>query len=442
MNALMVMIRMFIVLISSLAKEINSSYITRKGRLRHGGRGVLLRSELEHALQKENLCQNYEHADMAATAASLNERSTRAAPHPVLSRPALLSHVLKFAVRNHKDVTLMYVNGATWDTAVNYCALIWERLLLAESIRKPPPPLSGGALSIEEHSQALFNHFVCRVWARDCYKPSILGRLIAPRAVDLSGCVFLSDDDLRTLCGLPLEYLDLASCKHLTVAGMLHLRALAGSIQHLGVSWCRAMVSDASISQAVEALVLLRSLNVSWCRITNAATAAIARHLPALEALDVSGCGALADASHISQLSNLRSLKLSHCNKLISEPGMAQICTLSQLEHLHISGVARLTDRCAMQLAKLTSLRVLNVSGCCSLTPDGVGAVCVGADGVGASTLQVLDLSCCSEITDAVFTHISDLPALRSVNVASCNQLSRSAKRKFKEDHPNCDVVG
>ncbi len=53
-----------------------------------------------------------------ATTAGVAVASTA---HPVLTRPALLSHVFKFAARGLKDVKLLHVHSSWEDTAINYC---------------------------------------------------------------------------------------------------------------------------------------------------------------------------------------------------------------------------------------------------------------------------------------------------------------------------------
>jgi hypothetical protein len=96
-------------------------------------------------------------------------------PHAVLSRPALLSHVFKFAVRKHKDVMLLHVSAAWEDTAVHYSAWLWERLIRAMSMSDAPP--LDQPSSIEQHSQHAFEHYLCRAWLHVSYSPLLLTRL-------------------------------------------------------------------------------------------------------------------------------------------------------------------------------------------------------------------------------------------------------------------------
>ncbi len=64
---------------------------------------------------------------MAARAARV-DAAERGPAHDVLLRPALLSHIFKFAVRERKDVKLLHVHSAWDDTATNYCPWMWQRL--------------------------------------------------------------------------------------------------------------------------------------------------------------------------------------------------------------------------------------------------------------------------------------------------------------------------
>ncbi len=77
----------------------------------------------------------------------------RSGPHPALTRPALLSHIFKFAVREHKDVKLLHVHSAWEDTAVNYSPLLWRRLVRARGTWDATPPEA--VATVEELSRFL-----------------------------------------------------------------------------------------------------------------------------------------------------------------------------------------------------------------------------------------------------------------------------------------------
>jgi hypothetical protein len=124
-------------------------------------------------------------AHTAAAAARSDDAALSSAAHPALSKPALLSHVFKFAARKLKDVKLLHVSTAWEDTAVNFCPWMWERITAAARGVDSAPPLEGTPQpSLEQWSQHCFNHAVCRVWARGkSYTPSLLSRLVNPTSV-------------------------------------------------------------------------------------------------------------------------------------------------------------------------------------------------------------------------------------------------------------------
>jgi hypothetical protein len=185
-------------------------------------------------------------------------------PHPVLTRPAFLSHIFKFVVRKHTygkdlklldDVKLLYVHTAWEDTAVNYSPWMWQRLLPSY---EQPPPLEGTP-TVEQVSQHFFNVYVCRVWARtwSC-TPSIYSRLVAPRVVDLNQLGRISDADLVHLGKhVTITELHLRAC-HITDTGLAHISGLQ-QLQKLDLDFC-GKITDAGVQH----LAGLKNLKKFW----------------------------------------------------------------------------------------------------------------------------------------------------------------------------------
>jgi hypothetical protein len=158
-------------------------------------------------------------------------------PHPALTRPALLSHIFKFAARGDADVNLIHVHSAWEETAIRYCPWMWERLAQSAGIEAATP--LDGAPTVEEGSQHLFHHFLCHVLA-PIFMPS-LSRLENPQSLDLNRCdTQLTDGGLGHLMlsiGKGLRTLELSGCSQLTDASLQHL-AVAQKLQTLNLSSC------------------------------------------------------------------------------------------------------------------------------------------------------------------------------------------------------------
>jgi hypothetical protein len=159
--------------------------------------------------------------------------------HPALSKPALLTHVFKFAARDHKDaVKLLHVDTAWEDTATNYCPWLWERVTIAAGVERAPP--LEGSPSLEQWTQHCFACYLCRVWTSTSYAPSLFTRLVAPVLSDLRDCRNLDCAGLKTLCSVgatSLHDLDLSRCTQLRDSDMTVLRGLQ-LLRQLRISCC------------------------------------------------------------------------------------------------------------------------------------------------------------------------------------------------------------
>jgi hypothetical protein len=378
--------------------------------------------------------------------------------HPVLTRPAFLSHIFKFVVRRHKDFKLIHVHTAWEDTAVNYSPRIWSRLLRAEGVQKPPP--LEGTPTVEEVSQHFFNHFVCTVLApASNYTTSPFSRLVAPRVVNLnyldwitdSALVHLgkratitelylstcniSDAGLAYLSGLQLQKLNLKYCGAITDAGLhllLSLRGLQPPLQMLDLAWCDK-ITDAGLKQ-ISGLQQLQSLDLCGCKvITDAGLQHIAT-LQQLQALWLSSCDKITDAGllNLGGLRQLQTLGLAYCDK-ISDDGLRHISGLRQLQTLGLAYCRLITDDSLRHISGLQQLQTLNLEGCKQITDAGLQVL------GGLQQIQTLNLAYCDAITDAGLHHIAGLP-LKKFWAYGCRKITAGAKVKFKQAHPNCAV--
>jgi hypothetical protein len=369
--------------------------------------------------------------ELVGGATSVVAASSGGEPHPVLTRPAFLSHIFKFVVRKHKDVKLLYVHTAWEDTARELLAVdvgapsckIFEapaaggrtdhRRSLARLLHshEDVPPLEG-APTVEQFSQHCFNHLVCTVWARASnYAPSIFRRLVSPRVVDLSFHKEISDSALAHLSKhITITELHLRSCKHITDAGLTHISGLQ-QLQMLDLAWCD--------------------------KITDAGMLTLAT-LQQLQRLDLCGCKEITDDGlhHISELRQLRALDLSCC-KQITDAGLQVLRVLKQLQTLDISWCGNASDNGLRCIAGLQQLHSLHLYGCEQITDAGLQVL--------AGMQQIQTLTICGglakhAITDAGLQHLASLKNLTKFWAGGCHKITAAAKAKFKQAHPNCEV--
>lgn len=181
--------------------------------------------------------------------------------------------------------------------------------------------------------------------------------------------------------------------------------------------------------------------------------------ISSLVALSLENCYDITDESmeEVVRLQNLRSLSLKNCVKLTddalrclcginnstnkpwpkrskspmqrfnlrSESILPTSLALSHVEKLDLSGCLLLTDQ-GFQYASqgLVSLKELTIGGCSRVATINDAALL----GIAKCTrLQALDLSGCSNITNAGFAHLTSLSHLRELNLWNCLRLNPSA---------------
>jgi F-box/leucine-rich repeat protein 14 len=244
------------------------------------------------------------------------------------------------------------------------------------------------------------------------------------------------------------------------------LRDLVTGLPHLtslNLSGCYNL-SDAALDTALNRdLPALRVLNLSLCKdITDNSLGRIATHCPGLEALELGGCTRITNTGllliswglrNIRRL-NLRScwqisdhgighlagqsgggsssssgggaksleeLSLQDCQKLTDESLRHISEGLPRLARLNLSFCLSVTDTGLKSLARLASLRDLNLRSCDNVSDIGLGFLSDGSASSGQSPLRRLDVSFCDRVTDSAMTHVaSGLTQLVSLSLSAC----------------------
>jgi hypothetical protein len=363
-------------------------------------------------------------------------------PHPAVSRPALLSHIFKFAARELKDVKLLHVDTAWEDTAVNFCPWMWERLTRTERdyFASGIPPLQDTATAaadhrgIEQYSQYAFNFYVCRVWVRRVKRqsPQLFARLAVPRTLDLRANDRVTDAAMAFICShASLVRLSVAACEAVTDAGMASVGNLAGSLEQIDMSQL-PRVTDAALADVAK-VTQLRCLNASGIqKLTDKGVAHIAA-LTSLRVLILRGTWQLTDTGlqSIAGLQQLQTLNLDRCDK-ITDAGLQHIAGLQHLQTLNIGFCDLVTDAGVQHLSGLQQLQTLNLTQCRHLT---------GAHLAALHSLVRLDAARCYAFSDASLVQLGNVSSLRSLWVRGCSRLSLAAKAEFKQANPACTLL-
>ncbi len=234
--------------------------------------------------------------------------------------------------------------------------------------------------------------------------------------LDIQGCYQVTDDGLGFLAGLRhLRGLRLDRNNHITTAGLAHLGNLP-RLERLETGLVSGPPGhDLTFLAALHSLRHL-SLNLFLPHLLLLRTV---RHLPpSLEGLDISRWYVRDELMHsLPPLPRLQQLKLAYCNVWTVTPGaFGSINKLGALFHLDLRGCQSLLGRTLAH--GLRTVSSLNLTGCTRLGSGSLDfladcpqltALYLGQSGVGDEhcvllarllSLRVLDLSGCTKITD------------------------------------------
>ncbi|KAK2996748.1 hypothetical protein RJ639_024930 [Escallonia herrerae] len=222
----------------------------------------------------------------------------------------------------------------------------------------------------------------------------------------------------------------------------------------LDVSFCRKL-TDKGLSAVAEGCRDLRSLYLTGCKsVTDALIRALSLNCQNLELLGLEGCTSITDSglvvlvdgcrrvkhldinkcinvgdSGVASVSkacslSLKTLKLMDCYKLgdISILSVARFCI--NLETLVIGGCRGLSDESMKSLAAASNhnLRTLRMDWCSNLSDSTVKCILSQC-----KNLEVLDIGCCEEVTDAAFQGLSNEGkelVLKFLKVTSCPKIT------------------
>ncbi len=228
------------------------------------------------------------------------------------------------------------------------------------------------------------------------------------------GMSSITDKDLSFLAGLPaLRVLDVRACD-ITDAGLEHISQLT-DLRTLNLNNSR--VTSAGLEQ-LKPLSQLRALGVRGSAVDDAGIAYLAE-APALEHLDLPNRN-ITDAglAHLRNCDRLKYLWVGcGSSSTISDAGLRHVSKLRSLEELHIGGKG-ITDAGMAELAKLTELSDLGVSYIPLVTNDGWAAL------ARMHSLRVLNLSAyrSTQVTVAGANHLNALKNLEKLYITRVTQ--------------------
>ena len=221
-----------------------------------------------------------------------------------------------------------------------------------------------------------------------------VGACVLLRSLSLAGCSRLTDDGLASLTSLSLlTELSLQGCARLTGSALQHIGRLARLVS-LDLSSCRGVATLAPLRTLaqLERLLLgwtavtdedmqhvaccgsLTHLQLCRTRVGDAGMTALAGRLPLLRQLDLTGCR-VSDASSAALATWPRLTELSLAGCTVSSAALRELgSSAMELEALNMAHTGVTDDGLRDSVLPLSRLASLDLE-CCSVTDAGVAAL-------------------------------------------------------------------
>ncbi|XP_055379384.1 F-box/LRR-repeat protein 14 [Condylostylus longicornis] len=244
-----------------------------------------------------------------------------------------------------------------------------------------------------------------------------------------------------------LTELNLSGCYNVTDMNLGHAFSIdLPNLKVLDLSLCK-QITDSSLGRIAQYLKNLETLELGGCcNITNTGLLLIAWGLKKLKHLNLRSCWHISDQGigHLAGLSKktaegnlaLESLGLQDCQRL-SDEALGHIAQgLTSLKVINLSFCVSVTDSGLKHLAKMPELQELNLRSCDNISDIGMAYLTEGCTG-----LTCLDVSFCDKITDHALAHIANgLDNLKSLSLNQC-QITDEGIEKIAKSLRDLEVL-
>ncbi|KAL3370137.1 hypothetical protein AABB24_007268 [Solanum stoloniferum] len=273
----------------------------------------------------------------------------------------------------------------------------------------------------------------------------------------------VTDSDLSVIATAfsCLRILNLQNCKGITDKGLTAIGSSLSSLQSLDVSYCRK-ITDKGLSAVAEGCHDLRTLHLAGCRfvsdslmkalsknchyvedlglqgctnITNSGLSVLVEGCRRIKYLDINKCSNIGDIgiSSVSEACSLtlRTLKLLDCYKVGDDSILSLANYCKNLETLVIGGCRNISDEPMKALAAScsNSLRKLRMDWCLNITDSSLDCIISKC-----RELEVLDIGCCEELTDAAFQQLGSenfMLGMKILKVSNCPKITVEGIKKL-----------
>ncbi|MQM10066.1 hypothetical protein Taro_042955 [Colocasia esculenta] len=279
----------------------------------------------------------------------------------------------------------------------------------------------------------------------------------ALESVDLSYCSGIGDREMAALARAKgLRELAATKCVGVTDVGLARVAVGCPGLERLGLKWCLE-ISDIGIDLLVKKCRVLKDLDVSYLKVSNASLLSISS-LEKLEVLSMVGCSFIDDdgLAHLRNGKNslriidvsrcdnvscsgldslirghnhLREINAGHCFPELTQPFLARLKDLEKnlntikLDGFHVSSTVLGTIGLHCK-----DLVEIGLGKCNGVTDEGILALLSGC-----IRLRTIDLTCCHLITDIALYAIAKTcsTTLTCLRLESCTSITEKGLNRI-----------
>lgn len=232
-----------------------------------------------------------------------------------------------------------------------------------------------------------------------------------------------------------LQSLDISYCRKITDKGLSAVAEGCRDLRTLHLAGCR-FVSDSLLEALSKNCHSLEELGLQGCtNITNSGLSVLVEGCRRIKHLDINKCSNIGDIG-ISSVSKacsltLKTLKLLDCYKVGDESILSLASYCKNLETLVIGGCRNISDESMKSLAAAcsNSLRKLRMDWCLNITDSSLDCIISRC-----KKLEVLDIGCCEEVTDAAFQQLGSedfMLGMKILKVSNCPKITVDGIKKL-----------